>query len=254
MLAVDFEIPTWAPLGATLGPGDHSSRHAHHALHFVLAREGELAVHTDTTKRAAGVLTRADVPHHIDAAGLEVLLVFLDPESGQGRRLSACLPPNGVRLLSDTERTLLLTDVTLATFQGPEAPLWIERALSILDDCDARLAPPPPFDARVRRALLHLRAHPEITHSLESLAGAVGLSPSHFLHLFTESVGIPVRPYLAWLRFQRALALLGSEASLARVAAQAGFSDAAHMSRAFRSMFGVTPSELRKRGVPLKPT
>ena len=38
--------------------------------------------------------------------------------------------------------------------------------------------------------------------SLDAVAARVGLSPSRFLHLFTMSVGVPLRPYVLWLRLQ----------------------------------------------------
>ncbi|WP_437842343.1 hypothetical protein [Sorangium sp. So ce1153] len=48
----------------------------------------------------------------------------------------------------------------------------------------------------------------------------------------------------------RALAL---RASTSREAGAAGFADAAHMTRTFRRMFGVSPSDRRRRG-PLSKT
>ena len=97
------------------------------------------------------------------------------------------------------------------------------------------------------RALLSLLRNGGINDatSLEVLAGAVGLSPSRLMHVFTSSVGIPLRPYLAWLRVQRAAIEIVSGNSLTEAAITAGFSDAAHMSRTFRRMLGIPPSLLR---------
>jgi transcriptional regulator GlxA family with amidase domain len=68
------------------------------------------------------------------------------------------------------------------------------------------------------------------------------------MHVFTTSLGIPLRPYLAWLRIQRAAGALVAGASIADAAAGAGFADAAHLSRTFRRMFGVPPSQMRPAG------
>src|SRR5215475_13475792 len=82
--------------------------------------------------------------------------------------------------------------------------------------------------------------------SLEVLAEAVGLSPSRLMHVFTESIGIPLRPYLSWLRLQRAAAaIVSGKVSLTEAAHAAGFADAAHMSRSFKRALGVAPSALR---------
>ena len=67
------------------------------------------------------------------------------------------------------------------------------------------------------------------------------------MHAFTESVGIPLRPYVRWLRLQRAATAIVTGTPLSLAAAEAGFSDAAHMSRTFKQMFGMTPSALQRR-------
>jgi AraC-like DNA-binding protein len=67
------------------------------------------------------------------------------------------------------------------------------------------------------------------------------------MHAFTATVGIPLRPYLRWLKLERAGVAIAAGAPLGEAAHAAGFADAAHMTRTFRRMFGVTPSELRRR-------
>jgi AraC-like DNA-binding protein len=65
------------------------------------------------------------------------------------------------------------------------------------------------------------------------------------MHAFTESVGIPVRPYILWLRLQLAACDLIDGSSV--TAYRAGFCDASHLTRTFRRMLGVTPSDLGLR-------
>jgi AraC-like DNA-binding protein len=113
----------------------------------------------------------------------------------------------------------------------------------------------------VRRVLSHLRQAQAVSDdlSLKTLAGIAGLSPSRFMHVFTESVGVSVRPYILWLRLQRAACDLMEGASVTGAAHRAGFSDSAHLTRTFRRMLGATPSDLalRKRlsrGVSIEST
>ena len=82
---------------------------------------------------------------------------------------------------------------------------------------------------------------------MNRLAAVSGLSRSRLMHLFTESVGVPIRPYLLWLRLQRAACDLMNGASVTDAAQNAGFSDAAHLTRTFRRMLGTTPSDLALR-------
>jgi hypothetical protein len=49
------DFPVWPPLLASRGKGGRSGKHAHHALHFVIAIEGELRVSAgDRWQAAAG--------------------------------------------------------------------------------------------------------------------------------------------------------------------------------------------------------
>jgi AraC-like DNA-binding protein len=64
------------------------------------------------------------------------------------------------------------------------------------------------------------------------------------MHAFTESVGVPLRPYILWLRLQRAACDLIHGVTATEAAHTAGFSDAAHLTRTFRRMLGVTPTQL----------
>jgi AraC-like DNA-binding protein len=67
------------------------------------------------------------------------------------------------------------------------------------------------------------------------------------MHAFTAEVGIPLRPYLRWLKLERAATALATGAGLSDAAHAAGFSDAAHTTRTFRRMHGVTPAAPKRR-------
>src|SRR5260221_5034318 len=84
---VGMHVTSFPPALATRGPGMRAALHSHHALHFLLAIEGELRFSTSPGgewSSAAGLLTSPDAAHAIDARGVEILLVFLDPESEAG--------------------------------------------------------------------------------------------------------------------------------------------------------------------------
>src|SRR5262249_5511090 len=108
---------------------------------------------------------------------------------------------------------------------------------------------PVKIHPRVNRVLKYLRKKLGISDdfSLKTLAGISGLSQSHFMHVFTESVGVPLRSYILWLRLQRAACDLIDGSSLTSAAHSAGFSDGAHLTRTFRRMLGLTPTDLALR-------
>jgi AraC-like DNA-binding protein len=215
-------------------------------MHVVVAIRGELRVRSGAKgpwERAAGVVTAPDVSHAIDAVGIDVLLVFLDSESDAGLALQASLD-GPLRLIDRAAADALAADGDPMVIMSQGGVAWTARAVEVLGG----RAPTRgrKMHPRVRRVLAQLRVSPaggEI--SLEALARAAGLSPGRLMHAFTESIGVPLRPYLAWLKLQRAAAAIAGGAGLSDAAAAAGFADAAHMSRTFRRMFGMSPSALR---------
>jgi AraC-like DNA-binding protein len=90
--------------------------------------------------------------------------------------------------------------------------------------------------------------------SLKTLASIAGLSPSRFMHVFTASVGTPLRPYILALRVRLACQELRAGATVTSAACAAGFSDAAHLTRTFRRILGTTPTGLFPGGHSPAPT
>src|SRR5262245_10371575 len=83
-------VEAWPPMLGVRGPGRCRTLHSHHAMHFVLAVDGDLRVRTSLHGRwtkAAGVLTTPDIPHAIDASAGDQVVIFFDPESDAGAAL-----------------------------------------------------------------------------------------------------------------------------------------------------------------------
>ena len=189
------------------------------------------------------VLVRPDAWHEVNARGTDVLIAFVDAESDLGAALAertasevAMIPPATV-----AEWRTQLGDPASLTAARVEP--WVTRTLLY----DRR---PPPIDYRVKRVLRALpsRLAEAEAVSLDAVAASVRLSPSRFMHLFTSSVGVPLRPYVLWLRLQRGARELALGKSVADSAHAAGFSDAAHFTRTFRRMIGATPRQILRRG------
>src|SRR5262249_32000962 len=199
-------VEPWPPVLAVRGQAALRPPHAHHAMHFVLALDGELRVRTSRAGRwttVAGALTAPDHPHEMDSRGIDVLIVFFDPESDVGAAIQPALE-RPVRFITSTERAALVQGVEDPhAFVGAGIDGWAYRAASKPGRTPRE--PRRALHPAVRRLLVRLReSGVEEDTSLEGLADAVGLSPSRLMHVFTESVGIPLRPYLSWLRVQRA--------------------------------------------------
>ena len=101
--------------------------------------------------------------------------------------------------------------------------------------------------AKMRRLEAALQARPDRRMTVAQMAAAVGLSESWFAAVFKQTTGqTPLQWQLAQRIAQAQRLLAESALTVADVAAQLGFSDQAHLTRAFRQVAGETPAAWRR--------
>jgi len=100
---------------------------------------------------------------------------------------------------------------------------------------------------RAVEAALWIDEHAHEPVDLERSAGAVELSPYHFLRLFSRALGVTPHQYLLRSRLRRAARLLAEEErSITDVALDAGFADLSNFVRTFSRAAGVSPRRFRQ--------
>ncbi|KIT18208.1 helix-turn-helix domain-containing protein [Jannaschia aquimarina] len=120
------------------------------------------------------------------------------------------------------------------------------RAFSLTRE-PGRPVPTRGTDARIARALDYAEAHLDESLSVAQLAAVAGMSPSWFAQSFRAVVGKPVHAQIRERRLERARILLGQRSlSIQQIAHACGFSDQAHLTRAFKARFEVTPAKARE--------
>jgi AraC family transcriptional regulator len=88
-------------------------------------------------------------------------------------------------------------------------------------------------------------AHEEI--DLERTAREAGVSPFHFLRLFSKALGVTPHQYLVRARLRHAARLLAeAERSVTDVAMEVGFADLSNFVRTFRRAAGVSPGRFAR--------
>lgn len=223
--------------------------HAHHAVQISLGLDGPLRLRAgdgDWETHRGGIVL-PDVTHSFDASGTVVVMLFVDPESREGRWLRRSLAGPITGLTAERFECCL---PGLRVFQ--DRPLDAAETARLVTSIVHNLCvgPPPthPLDKRVARALEVIRESDASRIPLDDVARMVFLSPSRFAHLFAEEVGLPFRRYVLWRKLSRALQAIGRGSSLSAAAHASGFADSAHLTRTFYQMFGMAPTAMLGRG------
>ncbi len=105
---------------------------------------------------------------------------------------------------------------------------------------------PKIMDPRIKQSCSFINHSCKGTIRLSDLASSACLSKSRFRHLFKQETGITIRQFILNVRTLEAAKLIIRGYSKTDAAHEAGFSDSAHLSRTFKSMYQLTLSELYK--------
>jgi AraC-like DNA-binding protein len=224
--------------------------HRHGALQLTLGIEGEVRM-GQTADRAQAVIGRAllvaaHVPHWFQCDGWAAVS-WMEPESRIGRLLAERFGTGGdvVALPAEPLEDVWseLAGLTEQSASAAEALRVKRRVESAWFGDAARARPIPPA---LKRALTHIRGLEVLKVSAAELAEVAGVSESHLLHLFGEELGVPLRRYLLWLRMKRAVMAISDGANATQAAHTAGFYDSAHLTKSFKELLSLDPSQLVK--------
>lgn len=104
------------------------------------------------------------------------------------------------------------------------------------------------YQKRMRRVLLYIRDHIDEEISLDDLAEVANFSRYHFHRFFYGMAGETVAGYIRRLRLEHAAQILKyGDKKITDVAYEAGYANLESFTRAFRSYFGVLPSEFKEQ-------
>jgi AraC-like DNA-binding protein len=251
-VAASGRIYFWQSGSLWIGKGrGRSEWHEHHAHQLALALDGEFRFRTD---RNAGwtVFEAAIVPshcrHEFELDGTTVAHLFVEPESTEGRALSSrfdamvlsALPQPAARQSADR-----LLEALRGHADGDAMRAVARAAVATLAGTSGTTTSTCDPDARIARALDHIRSRVREPVSLAEAAAAAALSPSRFRHLFVLQTGTSFRAYLLWLRINVAIEAAMAGASWTEAAHEAGFADSSHLTRTHKRMFGIEPTAIR---------
>jgi len=105
------------------------------------------------------------------------------------------------------------------------------------------------YAQRFSRVFDYIDRHLNETLSVERLSRVANFSKFHFHRQFSDYVGINVARYIQLMRLKRASYRLvfNEDALIVDIALEAGFENPESFSRAFKHVFGQTPSQFRRQ-------
>jgi AraC-like DNA-binding protein len=239
-----FRMFLWGHRGLLLGRGFAADLHRHHAAQLCWALDGTVRLRpaSDSAWReAAGFFIAPDQPHELDSGALKVAFLYLDAQSAEyAAYVGASGYSNvGVAELPALAQTSPLQQLIVSGGTCAQAAEAAQVILGLPADIGSS-----PIDPRIAQALQWIDANLQGPIRITKVAEVARLSESHFAHLFVKMIGVPLRRYVLWRRLGVAVAAATRGASLTEAAYAAGLADSSHLSRAFRSTFGLAPSFL----------
>jgi AraC family transcriptional regulator len=103
------------------------------------------------------------------------------------------------------------------------------------------------YAERMLTVLQHIQQHLDEPLALEELASLACFSPFHFHRIFRGMVGESVKGHIRRLRLERAASRLkNGQRSVTDIAFEAGFEAHESFTRAFGTVFGVSPRDYRR--------
>ena len=238
-------LVSWGTRAVYLGPGLQLPAHRNAVAVLALALEAPMRVALDPHDAARGfrlcrsALIGPNQLHLIEMTTQSHAFIYLDG-------LSQDLVTLRKRCLHQQERwSFDLVDEAEVIGSIARMP----RTLEAWENAVARLAESLGFtqqhvDPRIAKVVQALQMSPDDARQAEDWAIDVGLSSSRFQHLFKEHMGIPFRRFRLWVRMRAAIAYALNGHNLTEATMKAGLSSSAHLSAAFKGMFGIAPSQI----------
>jgi AraC family transcriptional regulator len=200
-----------------------------------------------TTSRSAHRFSHLNLHMHKDR-----LLRFLSPSVGSSAAHAALRRPVEIQDIGplETLADLLVDEISTPSRHSVFAENLIGSIVTGLLDIpgdEGRTTNGRLTQAQMNKLIASVDARSDCRLTIAEMAATVGLSESWFANVFKQTTGKSPLQWLLAKRIDLAKKLLAEGSlSVAEVAVQLGFSDQAHLTKAFRQVAGVTPAAWRR--------
>ncbi len=249
--------------GHSFGPAKRN----HYLFHYVLSGRGSLAAENEsgvtrnfTIRSGEGFMIFPDqvttyIADHTDPweyawlefDGLRVKQALLSAGFSQSRPV--------YRPKYENLRDLMCREILYINDHSDESTLHLIGHLFLFLDFLARSSSDTrgPVvsshrDFYIRETISYIENHYQESISVESIAETIGLNRSYFGKIFRTIVGKSPQQFLMNYRMIKAAELIsGTQMTIREIGSAVGYPNQMHFSRAFKTIYGVSPLEWRKQ-------
>ncbi|MBL4941259.1 MAG: helix-turn-helix transcriptional regulator [Colwellia sp.] len=227
--------------------------HSHLSVQICVGLEGNIKLIAQNNSQliTQSAIIPSNFVHQLDASETLIAILFIDVHSKFFKQLKlACRHLDFNHFVP-----LLLPQDLLASLAALGQVEGSHDVSQIIDDFIDKVtlhgSCQPVIDRRVLQTLQRIDKNKTSQIPIEILARMVNLSTSRLAHLFKAQMGIPIRRYSLWRRLRHAIEHAYTQQSLTEGAHYAGFADSAHLSRVFKAMYGINPSQIVSAKTPV---
>ena len=241
-------------------PGDRPFTEWHHCHSVSYVRKGSFGCHSRGRffELVAGSVLVGHpgdeyVCTHDHACGDECLSFFLTPDLVEAIGARAELWQVGA--MPPLPELMVLGELAQAAAEGKSdvgldeiGQFFASRFVEVVSARSPKAAPATSRDRRrAVETALWIDAHSQNEIDLEHAAEQAGVSPFHFLRLFSSVLGVTPHQYLVRSRLRHAARRLADEErSITDIAYDVGFGDLSNFVRTFHRAAGVSPRKFRQ--------
>ncbi len=238
-------LVSWNARALYVGPAFNLAAHRNAVAVLVIALGGALGVARDAAKPDLGfvscktALIEPNQLHLLATPDAHYAFLYVDALSDDLKTLRQRCRGRVGSLGLDLDNEAML--IALLAGMDRSAAGWQathERLAQMLS------LHPASKDRRVQQAAYAMLNAPAEQTNAAGHAQVAGLSSSRFQHLFKEQTGLSLRRYRLWARLQATMSYVMEGKTLTQAAHDAGFASSAHLSAAFKAMFGLPLSSL----------
>jgi AraC-like DNA-binding protein len=222
------------PPGVFFPDENHSGASADARMFWVHILPSGVFCHTSTARNDAYVMDHLDV--FVPGRSFAVSIDLLEEDLRS----------------ADKEAVMVTRSILLSFFsrifwklsEGTQASV-----ASSVEGSEREDVPPGDNSLIIQRACEFIRKHNGIAFTVEEVAAYAYVSSSHLMRLFRSELQTTVMDYVLQQRFAVAEAWLkNSEMPIKQIASALGYSHAPQFNRIFKQIYGISPTEFRRRG------